>query len=158
MCEICPSRPVHTFPSLQLPCLGAREVRAAGPAAAAQRGGRSERSIWAAKCPSQPANSFPAPIQAPEHMVLLAPHALSHFGLKPKFQLQAKNIRSRGREEQQTSDLLFGFVADLCRCRDGMTLVSVQGPNHSINSCKAQLCSCFCPEAAAPGLQNLPGA
>lgn len=119
MCEICPSRPVHTFPSLQLPRLRAREVPVAGPAAGAQRGGRPECSIWAAKCSSQPPNSIPAPIQAPEHMVLLALLAPSHFGLKPKFQLQVKNIRSREREEQH-SDLLFSFAADLCRCKATM--------------------------------------
>lgn len=54
-----------------------------------------------ANCPSQPPNSVPAPILAPEHMVLLAPLAPIHVLFKSKFQSQAKNIRSRKPEEQQ---------------------------------------------------------
>lgn len=64
--------------------------------------GYSERSICAANCPRRPTNSNPAPIQAPEHMVLLAPLSPIHFLFKSIFPFQAKNIRSRKTEEQQT--------------------------------------------------------
>lgn len=64
--------------------------------------GYSERSICAANCPRRPTDSNPAPIQAPEHMVLLAPLSPIYFLFKSKFPFQAKNIRSRKTVEQQT--------------------------------------------------------
>lgn len=39
-----------------------------------------------------------------------------------------------------------------------MTLASIRGLNRSIDFCKADLCSCFCPAAGAWELQNLPEA
>lgn len=61
-----------------------------------------ERSICAANCPRRPTDSNPAPIQAPEHMVLLAPLSPIHFLFKSKFPCQAKNTRSRKTAEQKT--------------------------------------------------------
>lgn len=64
--------------------------------------GYSERSICTANCPHRPTDNNPAPIQDPEHMVLLAPLSPIHFLFKSKFPFQAKNIRSRTTAEQQT--------------------------------------------------------
>lgn len=64
--------------------------------------GYSERSICAANCPRRPTDSNPAPIQAPEHMVLSAPLSPIHFLFKYKFPFQDKNTRSRKTVEQQT--------------------------------------------------------
>ena len=131
--------------------------------------GYSERSIWVANCPSQPPNSVLAPISAPEHMVLFAPLAPIHCLFKSEFQFQAKNIRSRKTEGQQTKLqicylLLHPISARLVLPREGhriagrqgdrTTPTSVQGLNCSINFCKASPAPC---SALASALRQEPG-
>lgn len=119
-----------------------RHLSQLGRVRGAQRIGYSECSIWVANCPSQPPNSVPAPISAPEHMVLLAPLAPIHFLFKTEFQFQPKNIRSRKIEEQRTKLQICFLLLQPISARlflpmeghhiaghqgDRMTLLSIQG-------------------------------